>query len=327
MKRVEQALEVPIKRSYSENVLPVHGVFAAMTLPRGDGGQLELDVFARHLQFVQAAGVQGFVLNGATGEYCLTSVEELGRMLGCAREVVGPGVKLLAGVGGASFSQVIARVEAAQAGGADALLLPMPYFFPYEQQDLIAFSKQVAQHAELPVLLYNLPEFTTPIEPVTTLQLLQETGVAGVKDSSGGLETLRLLTQSFQDANRVIGNDAALHASLLEGLCDGVVSGVASVLPELMLAFYRAAKAAPLSGTTLELKSNLEAVLDWLGRFPVPWGLKMIAAERGFLTAEFGLPLSPQREAEGRGFARWFQAHRGMLLAVSSLDAKVSASL
>ena len=298
-----------------------------MTLARGVAGQLDLDVFARHLQFVAAAGVEGFVLNGATGEYCLTSPDELCQVLARARTVVSPGVKLLAAVGGASLPQTLARVEAAQAAGADALLLPMPYFFPYEQQDLIAFSKQVAEHAELPLLLYNLPDFTTPIEPATTLQLLQETVIAGIKDSSGGLDTLRLLTGSFQDANRVIGSDAALHAALLDGLCDGVVSGVASVLPELMIAFYRAAKAAPLSGTTLELKSSLDAVLDWLGRFPVPWGLKIIAAERGLLTADFALPLSPQRKADTEEFAQWFQAHRGMLRALSSGDAKASATL
>jgi hypothetical protein len=73
-------------------------------------------------------------------------------------------------------------------------------------------------------------------------------------------------------------------------------------------------------------------VLDWLGRFPVPWGLKMIAAERGFLTADFALPLSPQRRADAREFAKWFQAHRGMLLAgasleAASLDARVSAGV
>jgi 4-hydroxy-tetrahydrodipicolinate synthase len=320
-------MEVPIKRFHSENVLPVHGVFAAMTLARGVSGQIELDVLARQLQFVGAAGVEGFVLNGATGEYCLTSTDDLRQMVERARQVVGPRVKLLAAVGAASLSQTLARVEAAQAAGADALLLPMPFFFPYEQQDLIAFSKQVDKYAELPLLLYNLPEFTTPIEPATTLHLLQETGIVGIKDSSGGLATLRLLTGSFQDANRIIGNDAALHAALLDGLCDGVVSGVASVLPELMVAFYRAAKAAPLSVTALELKSSLDAVLDWLGRFPVPWGLKIIAAERGLLTVDFALPLSPQRSADAAEFAQWFQAHRSMLLAPSSLDAKSPATV
>jgi 4-hydroxy-tetrahydrodipicolinate synthase len=211
--------------------------------------------------------------------------------------------------------QTLALADAAQAAGANGLLLPMPYFFPYQQQDLIAFSQHVAAATELPLLLYNLPDFTTPLAPETTLQLLEETRIGGIKDSSGNLDTLRLLHQSFPSANRILGNDGALYPALLENLCDGVVSGVASVLPELMVAFYREAATAPDSGTALALRDSLDAVLRWLSRFPVPWGLKLIAAERGFFTAEYALPLSPQRQADALEFQQWFQGNRDRLLA------------
>jgi 4-hydroxy-tetrahydrodipicolinate synthase len=304
-----------IKRANQDKTKVVHGVFAAMTLPRGAAGRIELDVFARHLEFVDEAGAEGFVLNGATGEYCLNSVEELGQMVERARSVGGKDTTLLAAIGGASMVQTLALADAAQAAGANGLLLPMPYFFPYQQQDLIAFSQHVAAATELPLLLYNLPDFTTPLAPETTLQLLEETRIGGIKDSSGNLDTLRLLHQSFPSANRILGNDGALYPALLENLCDGVVSGVASVLPELMVAFYREAATAPDSGTALALRDSLDAVLRWLSRFPVPWGLKLIAAERGFFTAEYALPLSPQRQADALEFQQWFQANRDRLLA------------
>jgi len=93
-----------------------------------------------------------------------------------------------------------------------------------------------------------------------------------------------------------------------------------------MVALFRAAAAAPQSSAALELNGSLDAVLRWLGRFPVPWGLKIIAAERGFLIADYALPLSPQRQADAREFRQWFQANRGMLMAAPSLDAKLSAT-
>jgi len=279
-----------------------------------------MDVFACHLEFVLQAGVAGFVLNGATGEYCLTSCDELGQMLRRTREVTGPRAKLLAAIGGASVAQTLQRLDVAEAAGADALLLPMPYFFPYGQQDLIAFSKEVAQHASLPLLLYNLPEFTTPLEPGTTLGLLAETSqIKGIKDSSGNLETVRMLKEYWPEANRVIGNDSALYGALVEGLCDGVVSGVASVLPELMQALYRAAALSPLGETALGLKASLDAFIGWLGRFPVPWGLKIIAAERGLSLADFPMPMSPERVAESLQFVEWFRAHRSELLADTTM--------
>jgi 4-hydroxy-tetrahydrodipicolinate synthase len=185
----------------------------------------------------------------------------------------------------------------------------------------------VAQHATLPLLLYNLPTFTTPLEPSTTLELVAGSNkIVGIKDSSGELDTLRLLRDLAPDANRVIGNDAALYGALLEQLCDGVVSGVASVLPELMLALYRAAAESPLSETALLLKASLDAFLDWLRRFPVPWGLKIIGAERGLAPVDLPLPMSSRREADARQFVEWFQANRSALLADSVNTLNVRAT-
>ncbi len=294
----------------------VSGVFAAMTLPRSAQGSIDMDAFAQHLEFVLDAGIRGFVLNGATGEYCLTSCDELGGMLQQARRVTGDEATLLAGIGGASLAQTMQRLEVAEASGADALLLPMPCFFPYEQQDLISFSSTVSESASLPLLLYNLPRFTTPLEPATVFELVTSSAkIDGIKDSSDELDTVRLLKQSAPQANRVIGNDGVLYAAMLEDLCDGVVSGVASVLPELMQALYAAVQRDPLGDDALAHKAALYGFIQWLDRFPVPWGLKMVAAERGLSPADFALPPSPQRAADAAQFMEWFRANRGCLLA------------
>lgn len=309
-------MDMPIHPGSSDRSPLVSGVFAAMTLPRNLHSVVDLDAFTRHLGFLCHAGINGFVLNGATGEYCLTSPEELGEMVRHARKLAGRHTKLVAAIGGASSAQILQRLEAAESAGADALLLPMPHFFPYEQQDLVALVREVASRASLPVLLYNLPTFTTALEPETTLDILCSTpGTVGIKDSSGSLKTVRLLAQKLPQANRVIGNDAALYWALAEDLCDGVVSGVASVLPELMQMFYSTAQAAPLEPATLELKAKLDAFIEWLGRFPVPWGLKMIAAERGLSPFDLPLPLSAARSAEQAEFLRWFRENRTQLLA------------
>jgi dihydrodipicolinate synthase/N-acetylneuraminate lyase len=49
--------------------------------------------------------------------------------------------------------------------------------------------------------------------------------IRGVKDSSGSLDLLRVLTRSLPDAVCLVGNDSALPQALREGICDGVISG------------------------------------------------------------------------------------------------------
>jgi 4-hydroxy-tetrahydrodipicolinate synthase len=286
-----------------------------MTLTRTPDGAVDLDALAHHLLFLQRAGVGGFVLNGATGEYCLTSVEDLVGMIQRARAVTRKSSPIIAAIGGASCGEVLRRLHAAQDAGADGLLLPMPHFFPYEQVDLIEFAMEIARKASRPILLYNLPLFTTPLEPETTRTILSAaTAIHGIKDSSGSLQTLRMLKELLPGSNRVIGSDGALFDALTEHLCDGVVSGVASVLPELMTALYSEVSIDPLSERAVALRTNLDEFLDWLAQFPVPWGLKMIAAERGFSPCDLPIPLAAGREQDRSRFVTWFHANRHSLL-------------
>ena len=191
----------------------------------------------------------------------------------------------------------------------------MPHFFPYGQHDLDAFVRQVAQHATLPVLLYDLPSFTTPLQSETVLRLVQELPqIVGLKDSSGSLVTLGRLKAGVPGANCVVGNDSALFGALTESVCDGVVSGVACVLPELMQALYREAQTAPHNDEAMALKAHLDRFIEWLGQFPVPWGLKIIAEERQLSAADFPFALSPECTQTRLQFLEWLRASRSDLM-------------
>ena len=47
--------------------------------------------------------------------------------------------------------------------GSEAVLVPMPMFFRYQQQDLAEYCREVAQALAAPCLIYDLPDFTNPI--------------------------------------------------------------------------------------------------------------------------------------------------------------------
>jgi 4-hydroxy-tetrahydrodipicolinate synthase len=112
----------------------------------------------------------------------------------------------------------------------------------------------------------------------------------------------------------VVGNDGALSAAMLEDLCDGVVSGVASALPELMHALYTALDSDPHSEESRAHSATLNSLLPWLDKFPVPWGLKIVAAERSLCPADFPFPQSPGRLSEARAFLHWLRDNRSALL-------------
>ena len=138
----------------------VQGVYAAVLIPRLPDGGLNERGFRAILEFLRGQGLTKIVVNGATGEYCLTTAPELARMLAICSETMPQG-EVLCSIGAAGLAGCLELGRVAIDAGVSGLLLPMPYFFPYSQEDLYAFCAAVAAQLYAPILLYNLPRFTT----------------------------------------------------------------------------------------------------------------------------------------------------------------------
>jgi 4-hydroxy-tetrahydrodipicolinate synthase len=95
----------------------VQGVYAAVLIPRLPHGELDDRGLRAILQFLCAKGLTKIVLNGATGEYCLTTAPELARMLTVCREVM-PGAEVLCGIGAPGLAGCLELGRIAVDGGA-----------------------------------------------------------------------------------------------------------------------------------------------------------------------------------------------------------------
>jgi 4-hydroxy-tetrahydrodipicolinate synthase len=278
------------------------GVYAALLTARHPDGALDLDSYRQQLTALNKDKLVGYAINGATGEFTISSEPELELLLAEACRTT-PSAEILCGIGAGDVYGAVRRGRLAAAAGAKAALLPMPCFFPYRQDDLRSFVLEVASKVELPVLLYNLPQFTTGLEVETVLSLLEHDNIVGIKDSSGSLNIVRAITDAGLPAARLIGNDSALCEALAEGLCDGVVSGVACSLPELMTSLF----ATKGKGSAFpESKKLLDEFIQQLNVLPTPWGLKVTSAARGFTRESYPFPLSPNRSSETAQLRTWF---------------------
>ena len=186
-------------------------------------------------------------------------------------------------------------------------MLPPPYFFPYSQTDVEAFYIEAARQIAGPLFIYNLPTFTTPVETDIILRLVESVpNIVGVKDSSGSLDTLEALTKRSElSVCRMVGHDGVLCRALRMNSCDGAISGVAGVLPELIVPLFECHQDGDASRFNF-FREKLDELLIQLDTFPAPWGLKVIAQYRGFFKAQFPLPLSEERVQQIRSFERWF---------------------
>jgi 4-hydroxy-tetrahydrodipicolinate synthase len=283
------------------------GVYAAVLTPRDSNERVDTAALAALIRFQLSKGISSFALNGATGEFCLTKPEELRVVLQTVREASEDKARILCGVGATSIAVVKELAVISEEAGAVGLLLPMPYFFRYQQEDLDAFCRAAAESTKLPILLYNLPQFSTGLEKETVRALIaQVPNIIGIKDSGGSLDILRDLTAHGGDACRIVGNDVALRGALREGVCDGVVSGIACVVPELIGKLYSQGGHAA-SPEFDESWRRLTEIARQLDAMPTPWALKWIAEARGVIHATFAQPTSVRRREQGEQLKTWFR--------------------
>lgn len=287
----------------------IGGVIPAVVLPRDQAGEVVWLEFEAILDFLARSGVSGFCVNGATGEYASTTAEERKEAVRRARLAAGGDLLVVGAIGAADWRECVRNAGEAASEGADVLLVPVPHFFPYLQEDVAEFYRQLSRKTKLPILIYNLPQFAGGVDTAVAVDLIcNERAVAGIKDSSGSLDILAALTERNDDKIvRLLGNDAVLAEAIQEGLCQGVISGVACVLPELITSLFAASEHnAPEVFNRLAI--HLDEFIEQLNVLPVPWGLKVVAEARGLAKASYSMPLTSNRKGQIQAFSAWFAA-------------------
>lgn len=298
---------MPGTRTTTEATAPpsLTGLYAAAVTPRTDTGAIDLAAFDRVLDLLLAAGVDGICLGGATAEYPHATRAERLDLIERAVARIGDRA-LLVGIGAASPGDVVPLGRAACEAGARAVLLSMPLFFPYAQEDLEAFCLDAAAAIGGPVLLYDLPSFTTPLGTETILGLL-ESGppIVGIKDSSGKRDRVGALAAARGDRpwRLLVGDDAVL-VEAMQGGWDGCISGTSGAFPELLLAVSRAARSGDQSMLD-ELVPLLQELFGQQGAFPTPWGIRIGLEARGIDVGPLPLPLSAGRQAQRAAYLAW----------------------
>jgi 4-hydroxy-tetrahydrodipicolinate synthase len=287
---------------------PFSGVIAAAVTPHGKrGDEPDIGATLELIDFLCAAGVQGIALLGSTGEFVNLNPDDRVRLVYLA--VKRSRVPVLAGVSHSTLDGALALGREASAAGAAGLLLMPPYFFRYRQPEIREFYLRFAEMSRgAPVYLYNIPAFSSGISSETAVELLSTGRFAGIKDSSGDWDNFQALSRSKQEHpyTLLVGHDAIFARARRAG-ADGVVSGVACAMPELLLALDRAI--AQHDETEAErLDARLHEFLERIECFPAPVGIKAALAVRGIKTGPPPVPLAPETQAALDEFRDWFRA-------------------
>ena len=143
----------------SSSRVPTAGVWApAVTFFDPKTDDLDLKSQTKYYSYL-SKHLTGLVILGTNAETFMLTRDERASLLKCARQAVGPGYEIMAGVGGHSTKQVLEFIgDAAEAGADYVLVLPCAYFGPQTSKQVVMnFYDEIAEKSALPIVVYNFP--------------------------------------------------------------------------------------------------------------------------------------------------------------------------
>jgi 4-hydroxy-tetrahydrodipicolinate synthase len=220
------------------------GAFPAMTTPFDANGQIDEKAFAASVDRLVAAGADGFVVAGCTGEFWSLTHDERKRYYELAVEAVAKRVTLIVGTGAVTVEETVKLTNMAAKSGVDGVLILPPYFVKLTDDEIFAHYHDVVRQTKIPVLLYNIPgNAVNWLTPPLVRRLAELDTVVAVKESSGDWNNFYATLISVADKIRVFcGPSSIFGAPAIELGADGFVDCFPNVWSDGGRPLYDAAK-------------------------------------------------------------------------------------
>jgi 4-hydroxy-tetrahydrodipicolinate synthase len=287
------------------------GTFTALVTPFSADESIDWKAFDTFIDAQIDGGVSGLVPCGTTGESPALSEEEQLAVVKRAVERARGRVPVMAGTGSNSTRHTIHLSKAAEAVGANAVMVVVPYYNKPTQEGLFRHFVAVAKSVKCPVMVYNIPGRSVIDLSAETMVRICEAApnVVATKEATGNVLRAQELVRRLGDRLAVMSGDDALTLPMISVGARGVVSVTSNLLPKAVSEATRAA----LEGDLARAKKLHLALLPvheamFLEANPSP--VKAAMAARGMIGATVRGPLVPVTEATAKRLAAVLEDYR-----------------
>jgi len=200
---------------------------------------------------------------------------------------------VIAGVGSNSTAQSVELAKAVASPGLAACMAVVPYYNKPTQEGLFRHFSAIADAADKPLLLYNVPGRTVAdLLPETIGRLAGHDNIFGVKEATGDLGRLTKIKGLVPTGFRLYSGDDFTSLAFIEQGGDGVITVSGNVVPRQVAEMCRLA----LAGESADARA-IDDMLQPLNKAlfvesnPIP--VKWAVSEMGLMGPTIRLPLTP----------------------------------
>ncbi len=189
-------------------------------------------------------GTHGIVPCGTTGESPTLTHDEHKRVVEIVVDQAAGRVPIMAGTGSNATAEAIEFTQHAAETGAQGALVVTPYYNKPTQEGLYQHYLAIADSADIPIFIYNVPSRSVVDMSVDTMaRLAKHKNIVGVKDATAELDRVLLTRAAIgPDFIQLTGEDAsALAHHAMGGV--GCISVTANAAPAACAEFQNACMA------------------------------------------------------------------------------------
>lgn len=275
------------------------GVLPAIITPMTPEGTLNEAAFREVMEFNIQAGVHGFWVAGGTGESIFLDDDENKRIAEIAADQSRGRIANIMHVGAPTTARAAKLAEHAAKAGVEAICCVPPFFYKPSDEAIVEHYRIVADTANLPFFVYNLPQATGTEITLDLMKKIQDRvpQLTGLKHSAPTFANVREFVQMGLAC--LIGNGALMLPALMVG-APGCVDGPPNMAPELWVEIWQAFQAGDINRAQ-EAQEHATEVTNVVRQYGLHATIKAVISER--LGLDCGdprpptLPLTPENRA------------------------------
>ena len=260
-------------------------LMTAIKTPYTSDGELDLDTFDQLAEAQIAAGVEGLIIAGTTGEGHLMDWEEELMLIAHAAHRFGDRLLIVGNTGSNNTREAVRATRFGFSVGMHAALQINPYYGKTSDRGLREHFQRLLDLG--PAIIYNVPARTgQDLQPALIEDLAQHSNLLGVKECAGNERMGHYESKGIACWS---GNDDQCFEGRHRHGAHGVISVIANVVPGLMRKLMDTDDPA--------LNERLQPLMAWLFHVPSPNALNTLLAMTGAVQPVFRLPYAPVDKA------------------------------
>ena len=263
------------------------GIFPALITPMHADGSVNFNALGLLIERLISQGVNGFYVDGSTGEAFLLTPEERREVIRAAARFTAGRVTLIAQIGCVSTAQAIELARFAESCGYNAVSSVAPFYYKFSFPEIKKYYFDIADAVDIPMVIYNIPLFSgVSLSADQMSEFLSDPRFLGVKHTSTDLFALRQFKTAFPDKIVFNGFDETFLAGLSMG-ADGAIGSTYNFMADRFIRIYNAFRAGDIR-TAMEEQATADRIIAVLCRCGV------MRAEKAILT-KTGIPAGAPR--------------------------------